>query len=159
MVFFSNSRKNIYIKATKQKTKAPLRLLCILSTPCQAPLWTLGSSRRWWKEMRKGTEPQGCLPVVSAYLSVHRKQKSKLRQFSYLLHESDSDEERASSWKSVQLEESSGLSGSNFPGESSINWGRCFVTKGVSDNFILLSSGPKKRKKKWNGRKNEKRSI
>ena len=65
------------------------------------------------------------------------------------MNESDSDEERASSWISVQLEESSCLSRSSFPGESSFDWGKRFVfTEGVSDSFILLSSCPTKEKRK-----------
>ena len=65
------------------------------------------------------------------------------------MNESDSDEERASSWISVQVKETSCLSRSTFPGKSSFDWRKWFVsTKGVSDDLILLSSCPTKEKGK-----------
>lgn len=65
------------------------------------------------------------------------------------MNESVSEEKRTSSSISVHLEEWSCLSGSNFPGESSFDWGKWFVTtEGVSENFILLSSFPTKEERK-----------
>lgn len=78
-----------------------------------------------------------------------RSKKSQFLHISYLLQESDSEERRIS----VQLEESSSLSGSGCTGESSLNWGKWFVTETVSEKFTL-SSCPNKEIKDFFLKKN-----